>query len=339
MNIPFSKIKDVAWGAARITEENGSLSFYRCTDEEEAFFKSRSDEFYRNSLGTAGVRLVFETDSTALTLHVTAESLSDWDRFSFDVFVNGTLAGYLDNFSDAELPLGEKHIALPMGRFSKSFALGQGRKEVSIHFPYSVKGMIDGIELDDGATCVAIKPKKQLLAFGDSITQGFCALRPSARYTARLANYLGAEERNKGIGSDRFCPALADVAEKLSPDYVVIAHGTNDWRTNQTRETFRLNGGAFIRRIREKYPASKMLVLSPLWRKDYLDERPFGDFTKADKDLRTVVQGLENVTVVRGFDLIPHEEKYFGDFFLHPNDCGFELYFENLLKQWSLCDS
>ena len=326
----------MTWGAARIREENGSLCFYRCTEEEERFFQSRSDEFYRHSLGTAGVRLVFETNSTELTLHVNVESLSQRCRFSFDVFVNDTPAGHLDNFSDTELPPGEAWIPLPTGRFSKTFPLGEGKKEITIHLPYSVKGMIDGIELDDGSACTPLKPKKRLVAFGDSITQGYYALRPSARYTARLSHCLEAEERNKGIGSDRFCPALAEIAESLDPDYVVISHGTNDWRTNQTREAFRENSRAFIAGIREKYASAKIIVISPIWRKDYRDARPFGDFTKADEDLRSVVQDMKNVCVIKGFDLVPHEEIYFGDLTLHPNDRGFELYFENLRKQLSL---
>ena len=44
-----------------------------------------------------------------------------------------------------------------------------------------------------------------------------------------------------------------------------------------------------------------------------------------------MIGDLEGVTIVKGFDLVPHEEQYYGDLWLHPNDEGFEKYFENLV--------
>lgn len=332
MKLNFAQIKEMTWGAARIAEEDGLLCFYRCTEAQEELLKKRKDEFYRHSLGTAGIRLVFQTDSEKLTLKVKVAEISDRKRFSFDIFANDELVGYLDNFSEVELPIGEKYIELPVGDFEKTFALGEGDKTVCIHFPYSVKGMIKEIILDDNVSFEPIKSKKKMLAYGDSITQGYYALRSSNRYITRLAGYLGAEEINKGIGSDRFCPDLAKLKDDIKPDYIVVAHGTNDWRTNRTREEFREKAGEELRILRENYPEAKMIVISPIWRKDYMDERPFGDFTKLDEDLRTVVKNMDNVTVIRGFDLVPHEEQYFGDLQLHPNDKGFGEYFNNLKK-------
>lgn len=336
MKLSFTQIKEMTWGTSRIIEEDGLLCFYRCTKAQEEFFKRRQDEFYRHSLGTAGVRLVFKTDSHNLVMKVKVANISDRKRFSFDVFANNELVGYLDNFSDVELPIGEKHIELPVGSFEKAFALGEGNKIVCIHFPYSAKGMVEDIELDDGATFEAVKSEKKILAYGDSITQGYYALRSSERYIAKLADYLGAEEMNKAIGSDRFCPELATLTDDINPDYIVIAHGTNDWRTNRTREEFRENSGAFIHTVRKQYPEAKMIIISPIWRVDYQDKSAFGDFTKLDDDLRTVVQDMDNSIVIHGFDLVPHDVRYFGDFKHHPNDRGFEKYFEKLSKEIEL---
>lgn len=338
MKLSFAQIKTMTWGTSRITEEDGLLCFYRCTKEQEEFFKRRKDEFYRHSLGTAGVRLVFKTNSHNLTMKVKVANISDRKRFSFDVFANNESVGYLDNFSDVELPIGEKRIELPVGNFENTFVLGEGSKTVCIHFPYSVKGMLEAIELDDGATFEALAPEKKMLAYGDSITQGYYALRSSNRYIAKLADFLGAEEINKAIGSDRFCAELASLADDIIPDYIVVAHGTNDWRTSRTREMFREESGAFLHIMRKQYPTAKMIVISPIWRKDYMDERPFGDFTKLDEDLRTVVRDMDNTIVIRGFDLVPHEEQYFGDLQLHPNDAGFESYFSNLTEQYRITD-
>lgn len=336
MKLTFAQIREMTWGAARITEEEECLCFYRCTKEQEELLRKRKDEFYRHSLGTAGVRLVFTTNSQSILLKVRVENISDRKRFSFDVFSNDNLIGYLDNFSDVELSIEEKWIDLPIGDFEKTFCLGEGEKTVCIHFPYSAKGMIREVELDDGASFEAVKSDKKMLAYGDSITQGYYALRSSNRYIARLADYLGTEEINKGIGSDRFCPDMGRLKDEVTPDYIVMAHGTNDWRTNRTREEFREKASEELLALRENYPDAKMIVISPIWRKDYKDERPFGDFTKLDEDLRTVVRDIDNAIVIRGFDLVPHEEQYFGDLQLHPNDEGFEMYFNNLVKQYQM---
>ncbi len=55
-----------------------------------------------------------------------------------------------------------------------------------VHLPWSVKTWIEEISLDDGAFVEAVRPKKKLMAFGDSITQGFDALHPAKRYVATL---------------------------------------------------------------------------------------------------------------------------------------------------------
>ena len=334
MKLSFAQIKEMTWGTARIIEEEGCLCFYRCTKAQEDFFKRRKDEFYRHSLGTAGVRLVFTTDSKRLLLKVRVRNISARKRFSFDVFANEKLVGYLDNFTDIELPVDGTTIELPVGDFEQIFDLSEGQKTVCVHFPYSARGMIREVVLDEGTTFEPVKPQKKMLAYGDSITQGYYALRPSNRYIARLADYLGAEEMNKAIGSDRFCAELATLTDDIIPDYIVVAHGTNDWRTSRTREAFREESGAFLRKIQEQYPAAKIIVISPIWRKDYTDERPFGDFTKLEEELRVVTKDMDNITMIHGFDLVPHEEQYFGDLQLHPNDNGFEAYFTNLMKQY-----
>ena len=41
----------------------------------------------------------------------------------------------------------------------------------------------------------------------------------------------------------------------------------------------------------------------------------------------------KNVKVISGFDFVPMDENLFGDLRIHPNDKGFEYYFENLVKQ------
>ena len=81
-----------------------------------------------------------------------------------------------------------------MGVFVKTFDLGTGEKTVRVNFPWTKLVEIWSVELDDGAIVVPMKRNKKLLDFGDSITHGMDAYRPSQRYIAQLADFLGADE-------------------------------------------------------------------------------------------------------------------------------------------------
>jgi hypothetical protein len=49
--------------------------------------------------------------------------------------------------------------------------------------------------------------------------------------------------------------------------------------------------------------------------------------------IREQAVGLENVSVIQGFDFVPHDESLFADFRLHPNDKGFEYFVESLYNR------
>ncbi|MBP3580252.1 MAG: SGNH/GDSL hydrolase family protein [Clostridia bacterium] len=177
-----------------------------------------------------------------------------------------------------------------------------------------------------------MKPEKKLIAYGDSITHGYDALRPSNRYIAKLADMLGAEEYNKAIGGERFFPELAKLKDAFVPDYITVAYGTNDWSC-MDEETFKHKCKAFYTNISQNYPEAKIFAITPIWRKDMSEYREFGDFRKVEQDIRSAVMDIKNVTVVSGFDFVPKDEKYFADLRLHPNDEGFGYQAENLYKE------
>ena len=60
------------------------------------------------------------------------------------------------------------------------------------------------------------------------------------------------------------------------------------------------------------------------------EERAMGDFSVAEEVISDVCGKYENVTVIPGLSLVPHDSRYYGDLRLHPNDSGFEYYFKNL---------
>ena len=331
MKLDFEKIKEICTGAVRIEREGEGVRFYRFSEKQEALYKERRDDFYAKSFATAGVRLSFRTDSKALCLR--GETMSSRSRayYSIDVFADGRPVGYIDNFSSAELPLDYTKTELPFGLFRGEFALGEGDKEVTVYLPWSVITRIDEISVDNGAYVQPLMPKKTLLAFGDSITQGYDALRSSNRYTARLCDALSLSEINKAIGGEIFWGELASEREDIIPDYITVAYGTNDWSFVQSEE-MKESCREFFSSLRKNYPEAKIFAITPIWRKDRTEERKYGDFLSVAGDIREAANGF-GVIFIDGLDFVPKEEKYFADLRLHPNDEGFEYYFNNLLAK------
>lgn len=336
MKLNLNHFKQITTGAVNIVEEDEKFSFCRFTKEQQDLYQNRNQLFYDRTFSPAGIKFSFKTDSKKLFIKLKASYLSSLipvrNYFSVDVYVNKKSVGYIDNFSDLELERDYTQREFALGEFSKTFMLGDGEKQVCIHLPWSVRILIEEISVDDNAFIESIKPKKKLLAFGDSITQGFDALRPSNRYTARLADKLDAEEFNKGIGGEGFFPELSELKDPFVPDYITVAYGTNDWN-GIDKETFQYNCKTFFDNLSKNYPDSKIFAITPIWRKDHDEERLFGAFETVERYIRELVEQNQNTTLVTGYDLVPQDENYFADLRLHPNDNGFGYYAENLYRK------
>lgn len=325
MKLSYEQIRSISLGTVRTMETENGVRLYRFTEEQEEIYRQANADFYKKTFSLAGMKMYFETDSRSLFLKVYVTSGSSRKYFAFDVTVDGKLVGCLNNYSEVTLEKDYAQTQLPMGEFSQTFDLGEGTKKVCIYLPWSMAAEIRELSLDEDAFVKPIKYTKKLLVFGDSITQGYDALHPSRRYAARLAEALEAEEINKGIGGEIFFPALAESREDFDPDYITVAYGTNDWnRANE--EDFKERCHAFYAALSRYYPNAGIFAITPIWRKDYMDERKFGDFSKVAEDIEAIVSDFENITCINGFDFVPQDENLFGDLRLHPNDNGFDYY-------------
>ena len=140
------------------------------------------------------------------------------------------------------------------------------------------------------------------------------------------------DSHNKAVGGEIFFPKLAATKENFVPDYITVAYGTNDW-TLCTKERFIRNCKEFFDNLKSNYPNAQIFVITPIWRKDYMDQREFGGFDTVEKPIQIFAAGSENVRVISGFNLVNHDENVYGVFWLHPNDEGFDQYFKNLVNQ------
>lgn len=329
MRLSFEQIKAISTGAVRFEEGAEGVSLYRFTEEQEKLFEETNIDFYTRTQSSAGIKLVFQTNSKKLFIRTKIVPGCCRKYFSIDVFVNGEPIGYLDNFSDTENLDEYIKTQLLHSKFEKTFELGDGIKVVHVYLPWAMQAVLQEISIDDNAFVEPLKEEKTLLAFGDSITQGYDAFRSSNRYVAKLAAFLGADEVNKGIGGLWFFPPLAEKKDDLNPDYITVAYGSNDW-SKKGRDILKVNSKRFFEALSKHYPKAKIFAITPIWRADRDEEREFGSFDDVEKDIREAVEGINNVVVIRGYEFVPQDTSYYADQRLHPNDEGFEYYFKNL---------
>ncbi|MBO5316940.1 MAG: SGNH/GDSL hydrolase family protein [Oscillospiraceae bacterium] len=332
MKLAFEQIKSVTTGAVSVYNTEEGVCFDRFTPEQRTAFRDCRDEFYYKSFSCAGIRLRFRTDSQYLSLRAMTYAARARTCFAFDVSVNGTVVDSLDNYTGVPTDGLFVDGTYPTGLMEKEFFLGYGEKSVQILFPWNAKVVLQELRLDDGAQLTPEIPKKKLLAFGDSITMGFDACRPSNRYAGRLADALGVAEYNKAIGGSVFIPAVAACTEELNPDCILVAYGTNDWNMKE-KEQLQNDCRLFLENLRGNYSGVPMLVITPIWRKDKDEERPAGSFADVGSYIRQVAENLPDTCVIPGFDLVPHDTRFFSDLRLHPNDEGFAHYFRNLWQR------
>ena len=308
MKITLEQIRKITRGTVRIEEEQDGVHFYRFTKAQEKLYEAVSADFFMKTKATSGVRMEFVTDSKSLEMKTSISPGSSRTYFAFEVFVNGKLNGMLANLDVNNTSENYIPIKYEQGTFSQKFSLGEGVKTVSIYFPWSVTAVIEELIVDDGAFVEPVKGKKKLLVYGDSITQGYDALRPSHRYASRIADAFDLEEVNKAIGGEVHRMALAEEKDDFVPDYIMVAYGTNDWNKSSKADV-KVNCEGFYKAIRNHYPETPILTITPIWRKDGEEHREFGQFSEMEELIYETVKPYKNITVVSGYDFVPKEEK------------------------------
>lgn len=333
-NLTLAEIRTAARGAAYVCENEKGVCFHRFTEEEEGYYCYRLAEFYSKAHATSGIKLAFRTNSRLLSLSVHADSMgSQRTYFSLDLLVNEKPVGFLDNYGGKPLSPTYHEDAFPLGDFAADFDLGEGEKAVTLHLPWSVVLTLRSLSLDDGASFTPLpRPEKRFIAYGDSIIHGYDATRPHLRQMNRLACALDAEEYNKAIGGEVFCPGLAECACELAPDFITVAYGTNDWGKTDFA-TFSENCPAFYAALAARHPHTPIFALTPIPRGGIMENENFGHFDQVAETVRAVAARHENITVIDGAELMPYDKALYSDGYLHPNDTGFAVYADNLIRK------
>ena len=317
MKLSCEQIKAIAHGALYVREnESGEILLRRFTDRQLALYEKYNPAFHLKALGTAGVRLEFETDSNSLTLCYRATYASSRHYCYFDVFVDGVLTKHFGHDNVIEVT-SKLRLSLP-----------EGTHRVKIVFPNLFDAHICFLALDDGASCTPIKKQLKLLCMGDSITQGWETQFDSLSYAWRVARHFNADILNQGVGGAYYCEDTFDQLP-FDPDVVTVAYGTNDFGHYHTLEELREHTKKHLTLISKNYAEKRIFVITPIWR-GRREGKPMGRFEDCRAVIAEEAEAL-GLTVIDGLSLVPPIPVFFSDAYLHPNDCGMSLYAENLI--------
>lgn len=322
MRLSFDQIKDCTFGAIEVTQREDGIHFKRCTDKQVAAWGEMHVDLGERATYPSGIQLDFHTNSKVLRFSAANGTM-------YDVCINGLLRRSVNMKTHREKGI---PATIPL---TDSIGGELDDVRVSIYFPRgNFPAVISYVELDDGAY---VKPHvfdHKFLFYGDSITQGCSCVHHSLCYTYSVSQFFNAESLNQGVGGGRFDGSTYDDID-YEPDTVFISFGTNDFNHYKTLEEMEAQTCAFMDKVKERYKniAKRFFVISPIWRADLAEkEREIGSFA----DARAVVirqAQAHGMTHVDGLKLVPPLPCFFQDEYLHPNDAGFGLYTQNLIRE------
>ena len=311
MKLSFDQIKGITAGAVRIWEENDCIRFAKFTQKQTDAWYALDTVLGERAESSTGIRLDFYTNSSFFAFTVAKGKF-------YDIYVNGILS-YLvtpESLSD--------------GRFSISLNTSKGENRVTLVLPSHEPGALYSVELDDGATLTPHALGKKILFIGDSITQGWEAKYNSLCYAQRVARFFNADSLIQAVGGGFFDESILDEELDFDPEIVIVALGTNDWSRGD-RATLSGKMNAFFNKLIKQYGDKKIFSITPIWRANYNEIRngmTFEDIIALVREQAT----SHGVTVIDGIPMVPHIPEFFSDGYLHPNDLGFGIYAENLIR-------
>ena len=193
----------------------------------------------------------------------------------------------------------------------------QPERHVELVLPWGGVVQIRSLQLhDEGQLSLRRAPPRRpftYVAFGDSITQGFCGDTPYPEQVGRLNNWRTI---NLGWGGLIFRNRLGPPIGQIPADLISIALGTNNWPAGPPLCDLGSMLSGTVEGIRQGQPSTPIVVLTMFSRGSYpADERsPRGGCQKSMEDMRAQLraevvrrQGLgdRHIYVVEGGPLMP----------------------------------
>lgn len=304
-------------------DDNGSLYFHRFTGQQKDTYAAQSQDWAMKTQASASVSFEFITDSEFLTLKFDLYPGSSQKWGSIDLYVDGV-------FHDSRCA---EDLSIKLA----GFALPQGEHRVTVYFPWSACTVVNEVHLSDGAKVIPVEKKLKMLCLGDSITQGYLSKYASLSYVNQTARALNAEVVNQGIGGYYFNEATIDTSIcSYQPDIITVAYGTNDYSRYETARDYAQQAEKYIQKLAALFPDAKIVGILPIYRNDknHQVRKLYRSYSldEARQLLRDMYLALPNGYVIEETG-IAHIPQAYGADYLHPNEFGFSLMSQGVIRK------
>lgn len=217
-------------------------------------------------------------------------------------------------------------------------ATAPGFHDYEIVLPYGDSVDFQGLEVNAAAKMQPppAAPAVRYVAYGDSVTHGFTASAIDKTYPYLVAQKMGWQLINLGLGGRASNVVDAHVLKTLKADVITVLMGVNDWQGGGPVERYRKNMSGFFDAIRAVQPTVPIyfittLYVPPAW-SPKTATTDLEAYRQAARDLVASRQD-PNLHLIEGPALIDHDPKLFDPVAVHPNDQGFAQMGERLAKQ------
>jgi lysophospholipase L1-like esterase len=321
------KTEDLFRNCLQVKETEQGWQPLRFTDLQFDLY-AEENAYKLRSLCPAGITLECLTNSAELQFDYVVHGKTR-DYLSFEVYVNDCLHATIGH--DHQVPDKDTFY------FKRDISSIKQLDHIKIYLPHNAAITLSNIHFSADAQIEAVAPmEKHLLSFGDSITQGMDAKRPTSLYPVQLAQRLGYGLLNQGVGGYYFNAASLDnklgAALNQQPDLITVLYGTNDWGKVSGRQEMAERVEAYFNKLHQLFPETRKVVITPFWRANWREEKAMGNLREVHHIIEQKVSAYSSIKLIDGFEISPHDPLHYADG-LHPNDEGFFRIIQALCKQ------
>lgn len=298
--------------------------------------------FRQMAATTSGICLELETDSSevALQLRLDEEPASTAHTLAYVPQAQGEGApaphdGLSVEVDGRRLParmpgVGEGEVRLviddpaqaPAGPITQLPGLGDTH-HVRVWLPM-LRGCALREVLGNGTSIEPVPQRRQLLVLGDSIAQGFVAGEPARSWPVRVAQRLGLDLVNQGIGGQVFQPGtILGLRGEVDPACIVIELGEN-YRYEPCRERLVTRDiHSYLAEVSRLWPQVPTFVLTPLWHaEDVWPSHAMSCWRAVPRLIRAHASPHGQMHVVDGTTLLDARTSLLADGYEHPGAEG-----------------
>jgi len=311
----------LTWAGVISTEvSNEWVMPWRIQHQERELYDS---ELALRAAMAAGVRVTFQSDTT--TIQGTCNLFED--RGQIDLIVDDKFVASVNLANQSAF------------RFEN---LASGTKNIELWLPQFGETQLIGLKIDVEAEILAT-PKstaKKWITYGSSISQCRTADSPTKTWPAIVARTRGYDLRCLGFGGQcHLDPMIARVIRDSEADLISMCLGINIYGSGSLNQrTFYPGILGFVQIVREKHPATPIVLISPIYspgRETELNDVGFSLKHMRDEVKRAYetlkAHGDENITYVNGLDVFGSDKAHLLPDDLHPNNEGYGIMASNLL--------